>query len=194
MLPRIHAKQWRNIHTPQRLLRTRLPRPRTVPKRPRIRLRIQRVSIHTLLAVVRPADGRTSKVRRQDAEGARGALVGLHEPDEARAEHGVGGEEEGLAEGVEGGEVLVDEGREVVGGGGGERGVGLDAAEEEVVVEGHGGEVEEVGAGGVAGDVHEEGFGVDVVVFGAWVGRELVRGCARDGAKDRRGRCRVVCV
>ncbi len=69
-----------------------------------------------------------------------------------------------------------------------------DDDEEEVVVEGHGGEVEEVGAGGVAGDVHEEALGFDVVVFGAWVGRELVRGCARDGAKDGRGRCRVVCV
>jgi len=104
----------------------------------------------------------------------------LHEPDEARAEHGVGGEEEGLAEGVERGEVLVYERGELGGGGGGERGVGLDAAEEEVVVEGHGGEVEEVGAGGVAGDLDEEGFGVDVVVFGAWVGRGLVMG-VREG-------------
>ena len=75
-------------------------------------------------------------------------VIAFDEPDEAWAEHGVGGCEEGGAEGFDTGEGGGDsffEGGGDGGGGGGEGG------EEGVVVPGHGGVVEEGSVGGGAG-------------------------------------------
>lgn len=118
--------------------------------------------------------GGAGDVGVEDGEVVAGGagLVQADEPDEARAEHGVCGGEEGGAEGVEGGEgggdLGEEGGRDVRGRGGGGRGQG---AEEDVVVVGGGSVVEEGGMGGLTGVFEEEGLGVDILVGGAW--REL---------------------
>lgn len=103
---------------------------------------------------MRGGQRRAGEVGGQEGElGVHGAdaVAAADEPDEARAEHGVGGGDHGGAEVFEGGGVVAEglgeEGREVRGGGGGGRGEG---GEELVVVPGHGGVVEEGGGGGVA--------------------------------------------
>lgn len=75
------------------------------------------------------------------------------EPDEAGAEHGVGGRDEGGSERLGGGEGLADSGRE----GGGHFGrVGAEGGEELVVGPGHAGVVEEGGGVRLAGVVDGE--------------------------------------
>lgn len=68
------------------------------------------------------------------------AVLGLDEPDEAGAEHGVGGGDEFGAEGVDRGEGGFESA--LKGGGHGGR-VGREGGEKEVVVVRHGGVVEE---------------------------------------------------
>ena len=115
------------------------------------------VQVVRLPPVVCARQGRAGNVCGEDAQGAAEAgVVGLHEPDEAGAEHGVGGGNEGLAERVHGVEVLLDLDGEVRRGRGDEVRVCVDAAEEEVVVEGHAGQVEGVGACGIAGELDDE--------------------------------------
>ena len=68
------------------------------------------------------------------------------EPDEARAEHGVGGRDEGVSEGIGGGEGVADFGCEE----GRHCGrLGGDGGEELVVGPGHAGVVEEGGSLGL---------------------------------------------
>lgn len=71
----------------------------------------QGVGVDGLFAVVGARQRGPRDVGRQDGEVLGGfgrARVLLDEPDVARAEHGVGGVQEGGAEGVEGGEGAVD--------------------------------------------------------------------------------------
>lgn len=165
VLPRVDAKQRGHVDTAQGFLRLLVTLPRHVAEGACVRICVLRVHVYGLATVVRAADGATGEVCGEDLEGARGAFVGLHEPYEARAEHGIGGVEERLSEGVHGGEVLVDEGQEGVGGLGLDVGVGVEAAEEEVVVEGHGRVVEQGGFHGIAGNVDDEGLDIGVLVF-----------------------------
>ena len=129
-----------------------------------VRVGVVCVEVVGLAPVVGARQRRSGQVGGQDAQSAAQAVVvGLHEPDKAGAEHGLGGGEEGVAQGVERGEVLVDVGVEVFGRLGVHVGVGVEAAEEEVVVEGHAGDVEGVGLGRVAGEVDDEGLGLLVL-------------------------------
>lgn len=171
VLPRVHAQQGRDVDTAERLLGLVLVvalLPRVCAEGAGVRFRVVGVQVDALLAVVGAAEGAAGDVGGEDLEGCVGDVVCLDEPDEAGAEHGVCGEEEGFLEGLEGREVAIDEGRDVGGGIGVDVGVGVDAAEEEVVVESHGGDVESVGHHGVAGDIDDEGLGVSVLVCGTW--------------------------
>ena len=94
---------------------------------------------------------------RRTAVGARGWVA--DQPDEARAEHALGGGEELRAEGLDGGEGAGETGDEVAGHGGWGGGKG---GEEVVVVPGHAGMVEEGGLVGVAGVGEEDVFGLFV--------------------------------
>lgn len=78
------------------------------------------------------------------------------EPDEAGAEHGVGGRDEAGSERFGGGEGIADFGRE---GGGHFWGVGGEGGEELVVGPGHAGVVEEGGGVRLAGVGYDEIFG-----------------------------------
>lgn len=92
------------------------------------------------------------------------------EPDEARAEHGVGGRDEGGPEGCGGGEGVVDFGGEDGGHFGGGRGEG---GEELVVGPGHAGVVEEGGGLGLTGVREEKIVGGSAGVLGSCVGTFL---------------------
>ena len=117
-------------------------------------VRILGVHVKLLLAVVRARQGAARDVRAQDDElrvvghvvGFDG--IGFQEPDEAGAEHGVRGCEEGLFEGVGRGEGAHDVGVEFGGDGGWGR---RERCHGVVRVPGHGGVVEEGGGGGVPG-------------------------------------------
>lgn len=109
-----------------------------------------------------------ARVRRASEIGGQQAVVagaGLDEPQEARAEHGRGGGDELAAQGVDGGEGGLELAAQVLGHG---RAGGGDALEEEVVVVGHGGVVEDGGLVGFAGGHEEDGFHVAVFEIGAW--------------------------
>ncbi len=101
--------------------------------------------------------GRPGQVGRQHLVVAG---AGPDEPDEARAEHGRGGHCELAAERLDGGEGGFELGAQGVGHGGA---VGGEAVEEEVVVVGHGGVVEDGGLAGLAGC--EEGYCFCVLFF-----------------------------
>lgn len=105
--------------------------------------------------------GRSGEVRGQQAVVAGASL---DEPQEARAEHGGSGGDELAAQGVDGGEGGLELAAKVLGHG---RAVGGDALEEEVVVVGHGGVVEDGGLVGFAGGHEEDGFHVAVFEVGA---------------------------
>ena len=105
--------------------------------------------------------GRTGEVGRQDSVVAR---AGLDKPEEAGAEHGGGGDDELAAEGFDGGEGGLEFFAEDVGHGGA---FGGDALEEEVVVVGHGGVVEDGGFAGLAGGHESDSLGVLVLEFGS---------------------------
>lgn len=85
------------------------------------------------------------------------------EPDEAGAEHGVGGRDEGGPEGFGGGEGVVDFGGE----GGGHFGRGRREGGEELVVgPGHAGVVEEGGGVGLTGVREDQIVGGNAEVLG----------------------------
>ena len=101
---------------------------------------------------MRARQGRAGEVGRQDGElvfhQVGVSVLVADEPDEAGAEHGVGGRDEGVSEGVGGGEGVAEFGSEEgghFGRGGGEGG------EELVVGPGHAGVVEEGGGLGLTG-------------------------------------------
>ena len=83
-------------------------------------------------------------------------VVDLYEPDEAWAEHGLGSGDEGVAQGVHAAEAVLDHSGKVGRGLRYDVWVRVDAAEEEVVVEGHAGQVEGVGPCGIAGEFDDE--------------------------------------
>lgn len=110
-----------------------------------------------------------ARVGRAGEIGGQQAVVagaGLDEPQEARAEHGGGGGDELAAQGVDGGEGGLELAAQVLGHG---RAGGGDALEEEVVVVGHGGVVEDGGLVGFAGGHEEDGFHVAVFEIGACI-------------------------
>ena len=95
------------------------------------------VHVATLPPPVGTGVGASSEIGGEDL-----VLVGarLDQPDEAGAEHGRGGDNELAAEGLDGGKVELEV---VTEGGGHGFAAGADALEEEVVVVGHGGVVED---------------------------------------------------
>ena len=112
-----------------------------------------------------------------DVGGQDGEFVALEEvvaaavadePDEARAEHGVGGRDEGAAEGVDRGEGLAD-GLGQVPGHGVVLWIRTEGREELVVGPGHAGVVEEGGGVRVAGVLDEDIDHWDVGKLGVWV-------------------------
>lgn len=122
------------------------------------------VHVGVLAAPVGGGVRRSGEVGGEDGEVGRG---GLDEPDEAGAEHCRGGGDEFAAEGLDAAEGAFEVAAEV--GGHGVR-VGGEVLEEEVVVVGHGGVVEDGGLGGLAGRGDEGGVGVLLLKFGAWNG------------------------
>jgi hypothetical protein len=176
VLPRVDAHERHHVDTTQRLLGALvLPGGRAKGSdlvQRLVRFGVVRVEIVRLAAVVGARQRRAGEVRGQDAQAAKLRVVGLHEPDEAGAEHGLGRGKERLAQRVERRKVLCDLGAEV------RRGLrlhvrgGAQAAEEEVVIEGHAGNVEGVGLCGVAGKVDDERLCVLGLPGGA--GRGLV--------------------
>lgn len=123
------------------------------------------VQVVALLSHVRTRQGRARQVRCQYHQPFLVCVILLHQPDEARAEHGVGGREEGFLEGLERGEAFVYLWEEFGGYIGSSVGVVVDALEEEVVVEGHAGLVEAVGRHGVAGPLSDERLGILVLPY-----------------------------
>jgi len=119
------------------------------------------VHIGVLTTPVSRGIGGTGEVGGEDGELGRG---GLDEPDEAGAEHCRGGGDEFAAEGLDAAEGALEIAAEV--GGHGVR-VGGKVLEEEVVVVGHGGVVEDGGLGGLAGRGDEGRVGVLLLEFGA---------------------------
>ena len=109
---------------------------------------------------MRARERRAGEVGRQDREFVlqhEGVPVLVaDEPDEAGAEHGVGGRDDGVPEGVGGGEGVADSGGEVGGHFGRGRGEG---GEELVVGPGHAGVVEEGGRVRLACVGEDEIFG-----------------------------------
>lgn len=99
-------------------------------------------------ALEAPVGARVRGSREVSREDAVVLVACLDEPDEARAEHGGGGEDHFAAEGVDGGEGVGELGGEGFGHGFRVRG---DVLEEEVGVVRHGGVVEDGGLGGVLG-------------------------------------------
>jgi len=120
---------------------------------------------HVLLlrAEMGEREGRAGQVCAQQLHLA-GFLV-LDDPDEAGAEHGVGGLDQLGAEGVVAGEGVGQVGGEA---GGGFGLLGGEAVEEHVVVAGHGGVVEEGGLGGGAAVFFHESLRFGGCVCGAW--------------------------
>ena len=115
---------------------------------------------------MRAREGRSGKVRVQDTEACRVGIVALDEPSEAWAEEGGGSRNERLAEGSEGGEGVVDGAEEVFRAGlRGALRVRCQGAEHEVIVEGHGGVVEE---GGFLGEARILDY--EVFSFATFVG------------------------
>lgn len=117
------------------------------------------VEIVRLPPVVSARQRRSGEICGQDAQAAEAGVIGLHEPDKAGAKHGLGRGEECFAQCFHGREIAVDLLGEV-----GRRPrlyvrIGVDAAEEEMVVEGHAGNVEGVGFHRIAGKVYNEGLG-----------------------------------
>lgn len=131
-----------------------------------------------------PRERRAGKVGRQEREFVfhQVGVLGLvsDEPDEAGAEHGVGGGDESGPEGFGGGEGVADFGGE---GGGHFGGFGGEGGEELVVGPGHAGVVEEGGELRLTGVREEKIDRGSAGVFGSWVGRHLA-GCG-DGGNDR---------
>ena len=127
------------------------------------------VVVLLLSPVVRARQGGAGDVGREDRElvfkHIRVAVLVPDEPDEAGAEHGVGGRDEGFLERFEGGEGLVDMGREGGRHFGGGRGEG---GEELVVGPGHAGVVEEGGGEGLTRVGDDEIFGGRVLIRGVW--------------------------
>ena len=91
------------------------------------------------------------------------ALLGLDKPDVARAEHGVGSGDEFAAEGLDGGEGLLEAALEGCWDG---DGLGGEGGEEEVVVVCHGGVVEERRHRWLTGVLDQKVFGRAGVVLG----------------------------
>lgn len=110
----------------------------------------------------------SGEVGGHDAEGDGGTgKLGAHEPDESRAEHGHGGPDHLVAQGLDGAEVLVDVKEQLLAHLDGDRG---KVVEEEVVVVRHGGVVEHVCELGVAGGGEDDGLDVFLLEFGACLG------------------------
>lgn len=121
-----------------------------------------RVHVSLLGAPVGTWVGRAGEVGGQEAVVAG---AGADEPDEARAEHGGGGEDELTAQGLDGGERKLKLGLEGVGHGGPR---GCDAVEEEVGVVRHRGPIEDWGLVGLTGRHEGDGLCILVLKFGAW--------------------------
>lgn len=132
--------------------------------------RVLNIHILILLSVARLGIGSAGIISRQDLPSLASttACIDCDEPDESRTEHCVGCAEHGLFEGVEGtvgaDQRVVDDGVAFDGGG-----AWGHSAEEEVVVVGHAGVVEEVGGFGAAGVLEDELFGGGVVGVETWV-------------------------
>ena len=153
--------------------------------RPPVRLRVRRpgeirrddAKVQLALPVCAAAEFAAESACAGDAGMVRRRVVRLHEPDEGGAESGGGVREEGFAESGEraegGGEVAL----QVFGDVGF---VGREAGEEEVVVVCHGGVVEDVCFGGLAGGQDGEGFWVVVFELVLYRGVGMcVSGCCR---------------
>lgn len=115
-------------------------------------------------------------VRAAGEVGGQDAVVAgtrADEPDEARAEHGGGGDDELAAEGLDGGEAGLELLAQDVGHG---RARGRDAVEEEVGVVCHGGPVEDGGLAGFSSGHEGDCLGVLVLELGA-CDRGYVRLC-----------------
>ena len=182
MLPRIHTQHRRHVQPtgalpPRRMwsertdtilhLRLATERLRTQPAQPPDILRIH---IHRLQPGVRLRIGAPRDVGAEQPELAR-ARPRLDEPDEARAEHGLGRREHLVAqrgERAEGGDQRLGEvGRDAVAAAGGA--AGDEGVEEEVVVVRHAGVVEEGGLVRVPRVGEEEVFHVFGFFGGAYV-------------------------
>ena len=186
VFPCIDAHEWYNVHTAQRLLGARFllcgcAKCADLVQRLN-RVDIVRVEIVRLPSVVSGRQRRASKVRGHDAQMAIRSVVGLHKPDEARAKHGFGSSEEGLAQRVERREVPFDMRLKVFSRLQADFGGGNEAVEEEVIVVGHAGDVEGVGLGGVAGKLDGERLGFLVVVGEACRAAVSLGGAWRQGA------------
>lgn len=179
MLPRIHPQQDIDIRAPVRDF-TFLPG--------KERRAAERAGAHhgivvlLLPPVVRARERRAGEVGRQDGEfvvhhGGVPVLVS-DEPDEAGAEHGVGGRDEGFPERVGGGEGLADFGGED---GGYWWRVWGEGGEELVVGPGHAGVVEE------GGEKRLAGVGEDEIFCGGHIGRGA---CGMEFVSDWRSRYR----
>ena len=174
MLPRAHPQQYLRARSPQS--HSRVQRAGCGAEGSRCSARAEfgdgggvfGVHVDGLFAVVCAGEGGAGYIRTEDRQrrvvgGIRlPGRVGFQEPDEAGAEHGGGGGEEGFFEGVGGGEG----GREALAE---ERGHGSWGWRERrhcvVRVPGHGGGVEEGGHGGVAGMGEEEVAGWAAGIF-----------------------------
>lgn len=168
VFPRVYAEQGRDVDTAQGLLGLLgfdvLPR-RIAESAGLHGVYVLGVQVDGLAAVVGATQRAAGEVGGHNLQRVvRGDAVGLDEPDEARAEHCLCCEDHGIAERVERGEVSVYERLDVFRGRRPDVWVGVDAAEEEVVVVGHRGEVEHVGLVGIAGKLDDEGLGVHVLL------------------------------
>lgn len=136
------------------------------------------VGVNALLAVACLRERSASSVGGQDAPGALAAcglralgVLAPDEPDEAGCEHGGGGVEEGGAQGVDGAESLDQAllekvvATEL-------HGRSAEGLEEEVVVPGHAGVVEDGGVFRVARVLEQQGL--DVCVLVGLAGEELL--------------------
>ena len=156
MLPRIHPQQDIDIRPPEPEL-TFLPgKERRAAERARAH---HGIVVLLLPPVVGARERRAGEVGGQDGEFVLHhdgvPVLVSDEPDEAGAEHGVGGRDEGVPERFGGGEGLANFGGEDCGHWWGVRGEG---GEELVVGPGHAGVVEEGGEVGLAGVGEDEIF------------------------------------
>lgn len=163
MLPCVQAQQGLEIDTTGGQVTVPLPRALLLVLEVALGRAVlaDRVHVRRLRTPVGAGVGGAGEVGGQDAVVAG---AGLDEPEEARAEHGGGGDDELAAEGFDGGEGGLEFAAEDVGHGGAGGG---DALEEEVVVVSHGGVVEDGGLAGLAGGHEGDGLGVLVLELGS---------------------------
>lgn len=170
VLPSVHTHQRHHIYTAQWLLWSLVLLGRVSKGANRVqrlvRIGVVGVEVLRLPPVVGSGQRRAGEVGGEDSEVAELGVVGLYQPDEAWAEHGIGGVQESLLQGIEGREVASYLSCEVGRGLGCHVGITADTTEEEVVVEGHAGNVEEICPGGVAGELDDERLGVLILVMG----------------------------